>query len=118
MAERYFVCYRVPRDEWIETAAANMTGEATSFYLWFHHKTVDPTWEQFKRGLQLRFGDSTFIDYDEDFKNLVQTMTVQVYQKQFERLASMVQWTEIALIGAFKGGLKQEVNRFPVHGPV
>ncbi|KAF3776443.1 hypothetical protein EJ110_NYTH48243 [Nymphaea thermarum] len=31
------------------------------------------------------------------------------YHKQFIRLASRVQWTERALIGAFKGGLKQEV---------
>nr|VVW92635.1 unnamed protein product [Nymphaea colorata] len=110
MAERYFLCHRVPQDEWIEIATANMTGEATTHYLWFDHKTADPTWEKYKASLQLQFGDSTFIDYDEDLKNLVQSTTVAAYQRQFERLASMVQWPEKALIGAFKGGLKSEVK--------
>ncbi|KAF3773703.1 hypothetical protein EJ110_NYTH54788 [Nymphaea thermarum] len=109
MAERYFVLHRIPRDEWIETAAANTTGEATTHYLWFDHKTRDPTWEKFKASFQLRFGESTFIDYDEDLKKLVQTTTVPAYHKQFIRLASQVLWTERALIGAFKGGLKKEV---------
>ncbi|KAF3774358.1 hypothetical protein EJ110_NYTH46127 [Nymphaea thermarum] len=59
----------------------------------------------------LHFGDSTFIDYDEDLKNLTQTTTVPVYQRQFERLASMVQWPEKALIGAFKGGLRRDIKR-------
>ncbi|KAF3774694.1 hypothetical protein EJ110_NYTH52535 [Nymphaea thermarum] len=109
MAERYFVLHRIPRDEWIETAAANTTGEATTHYLWFDHKTREPTWENFKASFQLRFGESTFIDYDEDLKKLVQETTVPAYHRQFIRLASRVQWTEKALIGAFKGGLKKEV---------
>ncbi|KAF3786655.1 hypothetical protein EJ110_NYTH24986 [Nymphaea thermarum] len=111
MAERYFLCHHVPQDEWIEIATANMTGEARTHYLWFAHKTANPTWERFRASLQLHFADSTFIDYDQDLKNLVQTTTVATYQKQFERLASMVQWPEKALIGAFKGGLRKDIKR-------
>ncbi|KAF3774999.1 hypothetical protein EJ110_NYTH51645 [Nymphaea thermarum] len=110
MAQKYFVCQHVPRDEWIEMAAANMTGDATEFCMWFDHKYREPTWEQFRASIQLCFGDSTFVDYDEDLKNLVQTTTIQAYQKQFERLASQVQWSDKALIGAFKGGLKPEIK--------
>ncbi|KAF3778516.1 hypothetical protein EJ110_NYTH43306 [Nymphaea thermarum] len=84
-------------------------GEATTHYLWFDHKTREPTWENFKASFQLRFGESTFIDYDEDLKKLVQVTTVPAYHKQFIRLASRIQWIEKALIGAFKGGLKKEV---------
>ncbi|KAF3776899.1 hypothetical protein EJ110_NYTH47274 [Nymphaea thermarum] len=110
MAEWYFVCQHVPRNEWIETTSAYMSRDATRFYMWFDHKYVNPTWEQFEASIQLRFGDYMFIDYDEDLKNLVQATTVQAYEKQFEWLASQVQWTDKALIGAFKGGLKQEIK--------
>ncbi|KAF3775138.1 hypothetical protein EJ110_NYTH51190 [Nymphaea thermarum] len=88
-----------------------MTGEATTHYLWFDHKTADPTWDKYKASLQLQFGDSTFIDYDEDLKNLTQTTTVPAYQRQFERLASMVQWPKKALIRSFKGGLRSDIKR-------
>ncbi|XP_031472818.1 uncharacterized protein LOC116245329 [Nymphaea colorata] len=111
MAERYFLCHHVPEAEWIEIATANMTGEATTHYLWFNHNNEEQTWEKYKASLQLQFGDSTFIDYDEDLKNLVQTTTVPTYKRQFERLASMVRWPEKALIGAFKGGLRNDIKR-------
>ncbi|KAF3783511.1 hypothetical protein EJ110_NYTH19557 [Nymphaea thermarum] len=110
MSSQNSTAKHVPREEWIETATACMSGDATSWYMWFDHKHANPTWEQFKASLQLRFGDSTYIDDDEDLKNLVQTTTVQAYQKQFERLASMVQWTERSLIGTFKGSLKNEIK--------
>ncbi|XP_031490495.1 uncharacterized protein LOC116257681 [Nymphaea colorata] len=111
MAERYFLCHHVPEEEWIEIATANMIGEATTHYLWFNHNTDVQTWVKYKASLQLQFGDSTFIDYDEDLKNLVQTTTVPAYKRQFERLASMVRWPEKALIGAFKGGLRNDIKR-------
>ncbi|KAF3784763.1 hypothetical protein EJ110_NYTH28681 [Nymphaea thermarum] len=111
MKERYFLCHHVPKEEWIEIATANMTGEATTHYLWFDHNTADPTWDIYKASLQLQFGDSTLIDYDEDLKNLVQTTTVPAYKRQFERLASMVRWPKKALIGAFKGGLRSDIKR-------
>ncbi|KAF3784057.1 hypothetical protein EJ110_NYTH28949 [Nymphaea thermarum] len=111
MAERYFLCHHVPQEEWIEIATANMTGLARTHYLWFAHKTVNPTWEKYRASLQMRFGDSAFIDYDQDLKNLVQTTTVAPYQWEFEQLVSMVNWPEKALIGAFKGGLRKDIKR-------
>ncbi|XP_031488870.1 uncharacterized protein LOC116256612 [Nymphaea colorata] len=111
MAERYFLCHHVPEEEWIEIATANMTGEATTHFLWFNHNTDNQTWEKYKASLQLQFGDSTFIDYDEDLKNIVQTTTVPAYKRQFERLASMVRWPEKALIGALKGALRNDIKR-------
>ncbi|KAF3779454.1 hypothetical protein EJ110_NYTH41435 [Nymphaea thermarum] len=111
MAERFFKCHRTPEDEWIEISTANMTGEATTHYLMFAHDNPDPTWEDYKASLQLQFGDSTFIDYDEDLKNLVQTSTVAEYKRRFDRLAAMVRWPEKALIGAFKGGLRSDIKR-------
>ncbi|KAF3771634.1 hypothetical protein EJ110_NYTH59952, partial [Nymphaea thermarum] len=109
--ERFFRCHHTPQDEWIEIATTNMTGEATTHYLLFEHNNPEPTWEKYKVSLQLQFGDSTFIEYDEDLKNLVETSTVPEYKKRFERLAAMVRWPDEALIGAFKGGLRSDIKR-------
>ncbi|KAF3775808.1 hypothetical protein EJ110_NYTH49591 [Nymphaea thermarum] len=49
-------------------------------------------------------------DFDIDLRNLKQTSTVQEYQERFEDLACMVDWTEKALIAAFVGGLKDEIQ--------
>ncbi|KAF3783087.1 hypothetical protein EJ110_NYTH33108 [Nymphaea thermarum] len=50
------------------------------------------------------------VDFDIDLRNLKQTSTVQDYQEKFEDLACMVDWTPKALIAAFVGGLKDEIQ--------
>ncbi|KAF3792977.1 hypothetical protein EJ110_NYTH02104 [Nymphaea thermarum] len=67
-------------------------------------------WEEFKKALMFRFGPSAYVDFDIDLRNLKQTSTVQEYQERFEDLACMVDWTEKALIAAFVGGLKDEIQ--------
>ncbi|KAF3787803.1 hypothetical protein EJ110_NYTH22297 [Nymphaea thermarum] len=56
------------------------------------------------------FGESSYVDYDIELRNLKQTSTVQEYQARFESLASMVEWTPKSLIAAFIGGLKEEIQ--------
>ncbi|KAF3783497.1 hypothetical protein EJ110_NYTH19518 [Nymphaea thermarum] len=67
-------------------------------------------WEDFKAALLFRFGPSAYVDFDIDLRNLKQTSTVQDYQEKFEDLACMVDWTPKALIAAFVGGLKDEIQ--------
>ncbi|XP_031505670.1 uncharacterized protein LOC116267875 [Nymphaea colorata] len=109
-AEQYFLCQHVPRNEWIIMAEMYIEGEAMSWYLWYTHNHQNMEWDQLKADLQVRFRESTHIDYDVELKNLQQTTTVQEYQRQFEKLSSMVNWTQSALVGAFIGGLKEEVK--------
>ncbi|KAF3771893.1 hypothetical protein EJ110_NYTH59225 [Nymphaea thermarum] len=57
-----------------------------------------------------RFGPSSYVDFDIELRNLKQTSSVQNYQEKFEDLACMVDWTPKALIAAFVGGLKDEIQ--------
>ncbi|KAF3776122.1 Lipoxygenase 2 [Nymphaea thermarum] len=58
----------------------------------------------------IRFGESMYVDYDIELKNLKQTASVQDYQGQFENLASLVTWTPKSLTAEFIGGLKGEIQ--------
>ncbi|KAF3779453.1 hypothetical protein EJ110_NYTH41429 [Nymphaea thermarum] len=87
-------------------------GPHTSQYgtRWLKHKESVHDWEEFKEALLLRFGESAYVDYDIELRNLKQTSSVQEYQARFENLASMVEWTLKSLIAAFIRGLKEEIQ--------
>ncbi|KAF3774125.1 hypothetical protein EJ110_NYTH53840 [Nymphaea thermarum] len=82
----------------------------TRWYRWLKHNGTVEDWEAFKETLLLRFGESTYVDYDIEMWNLEQTTTVQEYQSRFENLASMVDWTPKSLIVAFIRSLKEEIQ--------
>uniref|UniRef100_A0A2N9JB78 Ty3 transposon capsid-like protein domain-containing protein n=1 Tax=Fagus sylvatica TaxID=28930 RepID=A0A2N9JB78_FAGSY len=49
--------------------------------------------------------------FDEALAKLCQTGTVREYQTQFEQLAARVHnWTEVALVESYIGGLKEEIR--------
>ncbi|XP_031479939.1 uncharacterized protein LOC116250456 [Nymphaea colorata] len=108
--EEYFTCQMIPREEWLHTATLHFDGEARRWLRWLKMKEPVETWGEFREALTLRFGESAYVDYDIELRNLRQTSTVQEYQARFENLASMVDWTHKALIAAFVGGLKEEIQ--------
>ncbi|KAF3789047.1 hypothetical protein EJ110_NYTH19744 [Nymphaea thermarum] len=108
--EEYFTCQFVQEEEWLQTSVLHFDGEARRWYRWLKHNEPVNDWEEFKDALLLRFGESAYVDYDIELRNLKQTSSVQEYQARFENLASMVEWTPKSLIAAFIGGLKEEIQ--------
>ncbi|XP_031478914.1 uncharacterized protein LOC116249789 [Nymphaea colorata] len=108
--EEYFTCQMIPDEEWLQTSILHFDGEARRWYRWLKLKEPVNTWGEFKEALMLRFGESSYVDYDIELRNLRQTASVQEYQAKFENLASMVDWTPKSLIAAFVGGLKEEIQ--------
>ncbi|KAF3789255.1 hypothetical protein EJ110_NYTH18959 [Nymphaea thermarum] len=108
--EEYFTCQFIQEEEWLQTSVLHFDGEARRWYRWLKHNELVNDWEEFKDALLLRFGESTYVDYDIELRNLKQTSSVQEYQARFENLASMVEWTPKFLIAAFIGGLKEEIQ--------
>ncbi|XP_031479944.1 uncharacterized protein LOC116250461 [Nymphaea colorata] len=100
----------IPDEEWLQTSILHFDGEARRWYRWLKLKEPVNTWGEFKEALVLRFGESSYVDYDIELRNLRQTASVQEYQAKFENLASMVDWTPKSLIAAFVGGLKEEIQ--------
>ncbi|KAF3788607.1 hypothetical protein EJ110_NYTH20738 [Nymphaea thermarum] len=57
------------------------------------------------------FGPSAYIDYNIELSKIWQKGTVVEYQESFEELSNMVPgWPTNSLIGAFVGGLKEEIR--------
>ncbi|KAF3792123.1 hypothetical protein EJ110_NYTH12211 [Nymphaea thermarum] len=108
--EEYFTCQIIPKEDSLQTSILHFDGEARRWYRWLKHNQPIMDWELFKEAWLLRFGESTYVDYDIELRNLKQTSSVQEYQSRFENLASMVDWTPKSLIAAFIGGLKEEIQ--------
>ncbi|XP_031475552.1 uncharacterized protein LOC116247516 [Nymphaea colorata] len=108
--EEYFTCQMIPDEEWLQTSILHFDGEARRWYRWLKLKEPVTTWGEFKEALMLRFGESSYVDYNIELRNLRQTSSVQEYQVKFDNLASMADWTPKSLIAAFVGGLKEEIQ--------
>ncbi|KAF3778106.1 hypothetical protein EJ110_NYTH44218 [Nymphaea thermarum] len=80
--EEYFTCQLIPEEEWLQTSTLHFDGEARRWYRWLKLKEPVNTWEEFKEALLLRFGESSYVDYDIELCNLKQTSTVQVTPAQ------------------------------------
>ncbi|KAF3783212.1 hypothetical protein EJ110_NYTH32579 [Nymphaea thermarum] len=110
LMEQYFTCQMIHEEDWLQTATLLFDGKARRWLRWLKLKEPVNTWDEFKEALILRFGASSYVDFDIELRNLKQTTSVQEYQARFEDLASMVDWTPKALIAAFVGGLKDEIQ--------
>ncbi|CAN6448829.1 unnamed protein product [Victoria cruziana] len=97
--QQYFTCQRVPRAQWVGVSVIHFEEEAIRWYKWLRHRREDPIWEEFEEELMIRFGESSFINYDVSLKDLKQKGNVQDYQAEFEDLSCMVEWEEKSLMG-------------------
>ncbi|KAF3792666.1 hypothetical protein EJ110_NYTH11284 [Nymphaea thermarum] len=81
------------------------------WYHWWIDLNSQANWDQFKAELLLRFGNTSFVNYEVELRNLKQLCSVQEYQSHFERLSCMVRnRPEEALIGHFIGGLVEDIQ--------
>ena len=76
----------------------------------YREEKIEITWEKFKKELLVRFGRTEAEDFDEALSWICQSGTLKGYQQEFERLANRVDgWPQKALVGAFMGGLKDDI---------
>ena len=62
--------------------------------------------------MPVRFGPTEAKDFDKALSRICQSGTLRVreYQWEFERIAKWVDgWPQTALVGAFMGGLKDDI---------
>ena len=108
--------YQVTREEHkVVLAAFHLEGEANQWWQWlkkvYHEENKVVTWEIFKKELLVLFGPTEADDFDEALSRICQSGTLREYQREFERLANPVDgWPQKALVGAFMGGLKEDIT--------
>lgn len=93
-------------------AAFYMKGEAPSWFKWMYHNSQLSDWPSFLRALELRFGPSTYENYQAELFKLRQHNSVCEYQSQFERLSNRVYGlTPDALLNCFISGLHPDIRK-------
>jgi hypothetical protein len=111
---QYFDYKQTPEEQKVSLAAFHLESEANQWWQWlqklYTEERLPITWEAFERELLVRFGPTEVEDYDEALTKIQQMGTLREYQQEFERLANRVEgWRQKALVGAFLGGLKQDI---------
>ncbi|XP_042962613.1 uncharacterized protein LOC122296883 [Carya illinoinensis] len=96
----------------VTLAAYHLEGKANQWWQWYNrsHDGKTISWHKFEKGILCRFGPTDFKDYDEALSKIKQRGTFREYQQEFEKLANRVTgWPKKALLGAFMGGLKEDI---------
>ncbi|KAF3773164.1 hypothetical protein EJ110_NYTH55985 [Nymphaea thermarum] len=105
------MCQGIHENHKIMLAVMYFEGEAMQWYHWWIDLNSQANRDQFKAELLLRFGNTSFVNYEVELRNLKQVSSVQEYQSHFERLSCMVRnRPEEALIGHFVGGLVEDIQ--------
>ncbi|KAK0574086.1 hypothetical protein LWI29_018007 [Acer saccharum] len=69
------------------------------------------SWDDFKEGLNLKYGPNQFLDFYGEFTRLQQTGTVQDYQDKFEKLLAKASPLELPRqVSSFVGGLRDSIR--------
>ncbi|KAG6695507.1 hypothetical protein I3842_09G101100 [Carya illinoinensis] len=108
--KQYFATQEIQGKKKVTLAAYHLEGEAKQWWQWYNrsHDGKTISWHKFEKGILRRFGPIE--DYDEALSKIKQKGTFQEYQQEFEKLANrVIGWPKKALLGAFMGGLKEDI---------
>lgn len=110
-AEQYFFCNEIDVNRWVTMASYNMEDEALQYFRWLDKARGRISWKDLTTALLQRFGPPIFQDPAGALTKLRQTGTVEEYQKEFERLSSLVNGlSEEFLVSCFLSGLRDDIQ--------
>lgn len=111
-AEQFFTFYNIPVEQRLSMAAFYMKGEALSWFKWMFQNGQLSDWMSFVRALELRFGPSTYDNFQAELFKLRQNGSVSEYQSQFEKLCNRVYGIPPeALLNCFISGLYPDIRK-------
>lgn len=111
-ADQFFLFYQIPLDQRLSMAAFYMKGEALSWFKWMYNNGQLTSWSSFTHALELRFGPSSYDNYQAELFKLKQTGSVSDYQSNFEKLCNRVYGlSPDALLNCFISGLNSEIQK-------
>ncbi|KAK0587236.1 hypothetical protein LWI29_019561 [Acer saccharum] len=101
---------RVESDK-VSLASYYLEGDSQLWFQMLEQEQLYVTWEDFKNGLQTRFGPNQFVDPFGELIQLRQTGTVVEYQARFEKLLAKVgSLAPDKKVSCFVTGLKDSIR--------
>lgn len=109
--ERFFEYYRTPTSNKLQIASFYMAGGALQWFHWMYQTHQLSTWEAFSHALEVRFGKSSFVNYEADLFKLKQTSSFPAYLTEFEILSTRTPGlTPMNLLNCFLSGLRDDIK--------
>lgn len=111
--DQFFEVDETPSFAKVKIAAIHLQGKALRWHQTYmkYRITGDvPSWEEYVRALNDRFGSMLYEDPMSELVNLKQTSSVQNYLDQFDELLNCVSLPQNHAMSCFLGGLKPEIS--------
>ncbi|KAK0581463.1 hypothetical protein LWI29_014052 [Acer saccharum] len=110
-AEQYFSMHGIPNSDRVTLAAFHLEGDAQLWFQLLRQEIIYVSWDEFKEGLNSRFGPNQFLDHFGELTKLQQTGTVLDYQSKFEQLlAKAGALPQPRQVSCFISGLKDSIR--------
>lgn len=111
-ADQFFQFYQIPFEQRLSMTAFYMKGDALGWFKWMYRNNQLTDWHSFTRALELRFGPSSYDNFQAELFKLKQSGSVTDYQCKFERLCNRVYGlTPDAILNCFISGLLPDIQR-------
>ncbi|KAL5790845.1 hypothetical protein ACOSQ2_005733 [Xanthoceras sorbifolium] len=109
--EQFFQLHEIRASDRIELASFHLEGNAHLWYQLLKQELTIVSWEDFKDGLNSRYGPNQYLDFFSKLTRLQQTDSVQKYQDRFEKLLAKVGPLEQARqVSCFVDGLRESIH--------
>lgn len=111
-ATQFFDFHHTPPPQCLQIASFHMDGPALAWYQSMHSNNHFHSWDAFAAALEVRFGDSPYVDHMGFLAKLRQSSTVTAYFTSYEALANRTsQLPATFLLSNFISGLRPDIRR-------
>ncbi|XP_068307393.1 uncharacterized protein [Pyrus communis] len=120
MTEEFLEYHKVEDHYRVTVAGLHLEGDAAHWLRWFKMRYPISSWATFTTQLLQSFGPSDSLNFNMALSHISQTTIVEAYVGHFiSPSCRTLDWTDAQLLGAFLGGLKDELQDDVVaQGPV
>ena len=110
-ANQLFNFHNTPAQHKLFIANFYMEGKAITWYHKLEEIGILTSWEAFVKALQIYFGTSSYDEPREALISIKQTLTLELYTTQFEKLSNRVRGlSDSYMLSCFLGRLKEEIR--------
>lgn len=111
MADEFLDYHEIEDNRRVTVAGLDLSGDTAYWLRWFKMWYPISSWVTFTTQLLQWFGSSDSLNFNMAISHITQTSTVKAYVGHFICLSCCIlDWTDVQLLGAFLGGLKDELQ--------
>ncbi|KAK9144516.1 hypothetical protein Sjap_004419 [Stephania japonica] len=110
--ERFFLYHQTPLDQRLSVASFYMPSLALQWFHWMYSTAQLTAWSEFARAVEIRFGPSSYVNFEATLFKLKQTSSLDVFMEEFASLS--MRTTDLSqdnLLSCFISWVKMKFKR-------